>query len=136
MTQALVRKCPDPECARIIIKSDGCNKITCPCGAVFCNVCRTRITNGYDHFCRTFDCRHEKCGMCGLWTSTMEADERAISEAKKKGEEDNRSLNDLTVPHPYKGSVDVPKVERRRRRLRIAIRLNRRRRQRERGVQV
>lgn len=92
MTQALVRKCPDPACPRIMIKSDGCNKMTCPCGTVFCNVCRASITNGYEHFCRTFDCQHKNCGKCGLWRSTKEEDDRAIDEAKRNGGEDARRL--------------------------------------------
>lgn len=86
MTQALVRKCPDPACPRIIIKSDGCNKMTCPCGAVFCNVCRARITNGYKHFCSTFDCQHKNCGKCGLWSSTKEKMSRQLTKPKEEAE--------------------------------------------------
>lgn len=47
MTEALIRKCH--KCGRPFFKEDGCNKITCPCGAVVCYVCDTPVT-GYDHF--------------------------------------------------------------------------------------
>lgn len=47
MTEALLKKCY--QCAKSFIKSDGCNKIKCPCGAEQCYLCGEPI-EGYDHF--------------------------------------------------------------------------------------
>jgi TRIAD3 protein (E3 ubiquitin-protein ligase RNF216) len=55
MTSALVRICPRVNCRKPFLKSDGCNKMKCPCGCLVCNVCRVEIPTdvGYAHFCRT-----------------------------------------------------------------------------------
>lgn len=47
MTEALVRKCY--KCSRPYFKEDGCNKITCSCGALMCYICDKPVT-GYQHF--------------------------------------------------------------------------------------
>nr|XP_031826139.1 uncharacterized protein LOC116424202 isoform X2 [Nomia melanderi] len=47
MTEALVRKCY--KCAKPYFKEDGCNKITCSCGAIMCYICDKQI-EGYGHF--------------------------------------------------------------------------------------
>ncbi|KAF4521015.1 hypothetical protein B566_EDAN002510, partial [Ephemera danica] len=47
MTEALVRECW--KCHKKFVKLDGCNKMTCSCGAKMCYLCRQPIT-GYDHF--------------------------------------------------------------------------------------
>lgn len=47
MSEALMKKCYN--CARPFIKSDGCNRIKCPCGALQCYLCGEPIT-GYNHF--------------------------------------------------------------------------------------
>lgn len=71
---AKIRKCP--RCSKSTIKSEGCNKITCGCGAKFCYVCRTSIKN-YEHFCQTPHCNHQSCRKCPLY-STDEQDEQAM----------------------------------------------------------
>lgn len=51
MTESIIRKCPG--CQKKIIKSDGCNKMTCPnCNTKFCYVCHNKV-QGYEHFCQT-----------------------------------------------------------------------------------
>jgi hypothetical protein len=51
MAVALVRRCPT--CFRQFHKSDGCNKMTCPCGEKMCYICRAAVDN-YAHFCTHF----------------------------------------------------------------------------------
>jgi hypothetical protein len=55
MTSALIRICPRINCRKKFLKTDGCNKMTCPCGCLLCNICRVEIpaTIGYNHFCQT-----------------------------------------------------------------------------------
>ncbi|KAF6759266.1 hypothetical protein DFP72DRAFT_1102545 [Ephemerocybe angulata] len=48
MTKALMRSCP--KCGKAFIKTDGCNKMTCPqCQTLSCYICKQEI-KGYDHF--------------------------------------------------------------------------------------
>ncbi|XP_065160096.1 E3 ubiquitin-protein ligase RNF216-like isoform X2 [Atheta coriaria] len=47
MTEALMRKCW--RCQLKFIKSDGCNKITCQCGATMCYICNQSKVE-YNHF--------------------------------------------------------------------------------------
>lgn len=47
MTEALIRKCYN--CGRTFFKEDGCNKMTCVCGALMCYICDKPV-KGYDHF--------------------------------------------------------------------------------------
>ncbi|XP_063978721.1 uncharacterized protein LOC135163309 [Diachasmimorpha longicaudata] len=47
MTEALARKCYN--CKKAYFKEEGCNKITCHCGAIMCYLCDKKITD-YNHF--------------------------------------------------------------------------------------
>lgn len=47
MTEALLKKCY--QCSKPFIKDDGCNMITCSCGAKMCYLCE-KIVTSYDHF--------------------------------------------------------------------------------------
>ncbi|GMT01908.1 hypothetical protein PENTCL1PPCAC_24082, partial [Pristionchus entomophagus] len=47
LTAAAMYRCP--RCKRGIVKIDGCNKISCPCGQLSCYVCKASIEN-YKHF--------------------------------------------------------------------------------------
>lgn len=58
MTEALVRKCH--KCNRPYYKEDGCNKITCSCGALMCYICDKPVT-GYDHFNDGYRGRSNPC---------------------------------------------------------------------------
>lgn len=52
MAEAMIRECPC--CKKRFIIEAGCNRMTCPCGAVMCYVCKKLIDtdhgDGYSHF--------------------------------------------------------------------------------------
>ncbi|XP_077590174.1 E3 ubiquitin-protein ligase RNF216 [Stigmatopora nigra] len=86
MTAARVRKCV--KCATSLVKSEGCNRMSCRCGTFMCYLCREAIT-GYNHFCQHArspgaPCQH--CRKCSLWTDPTQDDERNIQEIQKEGE--------------------------------------------------
>ncbi|KAL6457179.1 hypothetical protein MHYP_G00341420 [Metynnis hypsauchen] len=86
MTAARVRKCH--KCSTGLVKSEGCNRMSCRCGSFMCYLCREPI-NGYNHFCQHArspgaPCRH--CKKCSLWTDPTQDDERIIQEIQKEGE--------------------------------------------------
>ncbi|XP_060946140.1 E3 ubiquitin-protein ligase RNF216 isoform X2 [Limanda limanda] len=88
MTAARVRKCV--KCGTGLVKSEGCNRMSCRCGSFMCYLCREPIT-GYNHFCQHArspgaPCRH--CRKCSLWTDPTQDDERIIQEIQKEGEEE------------------------------------------------
>jgi hypothetical protein len=60
-----------PSCFRQFHKSDGCNKMTCPCGAKMCYICRASVED-YSHFCGHFRAAGgacTQCKKCDLWAS-------------------------------------------------------------------
>ncbi|KAG5279444.1 hypothetical protein AALO_G00077840 [Alosa alosa] len=86
MTAARIRKCH--KCGTGLVKAEGCNRMSCRCGAFMCYLCRQPI-NGYNHFCQHArspgaPCRH--CKKCSLWSDPTEDDERIIQEIQKAGE--------------------------------------------------
>ncbi|XP_077414655.1 E3 ubiquitin-protein ligase RNF216 [Vanacampus margaritifer] len=86
MTAARVRKCV--KCGMGLVKSEGCNRMSCRCGGFMCYLCREAIT-GYNHFCQHArspgaPCRH--CRKCSLWTDPTLDDERNIQAIQKEGE--------------------------------------------------
>ncbi|XP_029913979.1 E3 ubiquitin-protein ligase RNF216 [Myripristis murdjan] len=86
MTAARVRKCV--KCGTGLVKSEGCNRMSCRCGSFMCYLCREPIT-GYNHFCQHArspgaPCRH--CRKCSLWTDPTLDDERMIQEIQREGE--------------------------------------------------
>ncbi|KAH8058537.1 hypothetical protein JL720_14032 [Aureococcus anophagefferens] len=89
LTEAKVRTCP--ACGAKFFKSDGCNKMTCACGAWSCYVCRAPIPKdvGYKHFCQTPHCDHSKCGKCRLYTDDAEDERAALAEAAAKAREES-----------------------------------------------
>ncbi|KAK6633276.1 hypothetical protein RUM44_003877 [Polyplax serrata] len=58
MTEALVRTCYN--CHKKFVKEDGCNKMTCTCGAKMCYICRKPVEN-YSHFNGQGGTEYHKC---------------------------------------------------------------------------
>ncbi|KAK2172928.1 hypothetical protein NP493_919g01050 [Ridgeia piscesae] len=86
MTEAKIRVCH--RCKARFTKLDGCNKMTCRCGAKMCYICRKPEID-YIHFCQHVrdpgrGCK--KCKDCSLWTNPDEDEERAIVELKKEAQ--------------------------------------------------
>ncbi|XP_076779687.1 E3 ubiquitin-protein ligase RNF216 isoform X3 [Arvicanthis niloticus] len=93
MTAARIRKCH--KCGTGLIKSEGCNRMSCRCGAQMCYLCRVSI-NGYDHFCqhpRSPGAPCPECSRCSLWTDPTEDDEKLIEEIQKEAEEEQKRKN-------------------------------------------
>uniref|UniRef100_A0A8C5KYB4 E3 ubiquitin-protein ligase RNF216 n=1 Tax=Jaculus jaculus TaxID=51337 RepID=A0A8C5KYB4_JACJA len=93
MTAARIRKCH--KCGTGLIKSEGCNRMSCRCGAQMCYLCRVPI-NGYDHFCqhpRSPGAPCQECSRCSLWTDPTEDDEKLIEEIQKEAEEEQKRKN-------------------------------------------
>ncbi|XP_053468471.1 E3 ubiquitin-protein ligase RNF216 isoform X4 [Ictalurus furcatus] len=93
MTAARVRKCH--KCSTGLVKSEGCNRMSCRCGAFMCYLCRDPI-NGYNHFCqhaRSPGAPCRQCKKCSLWTDPTQDDERIIQEIQKEGEAELNKKN-------------------------------------------
>uniref|UniRef100_A0A8C6Y7V0 Ring finger protein 216 n=1 Tax=Naja naja TaxID=35670 RepID=A0A8C6Y7V0_NAJNA len=116
MTAARIRKCH--KCATGLIKSEGCNRMSCRCGAQMCYLCRAAI-NGYDHFCqhpRSPGAPCQDCAKCSLWTDPTEDDEKIIHEIQKEAEEEQKRKNGENSfkrigPPAEKPAEKIPRIE-------------------------
>lgn len=93
ITEAIKRVCPN--CNTSFVKASGCNKLTCPCGHMMCNLCRADLTpggpgivegRGYGHFCPHFRATPgdacTECNRCELYRD--EADDEVIQHARRE----------------------------------------------------
>ncbi|XP_056262155.1 E3 ubiquitin-protein ligase RNF216-like isoform X1 [Pseudoliparis swirei] len=110
MTAARVRKCV--KCTMGLVKSEGCNLMSCRCSSLMCYLCREQI-KGYKHFCQHAHnpgepCEH--CHKCSLWTDPTQDDERIIRDIQKEGEAE---LNKKSLDNPGKrvGAPPEPIIE-------------------------
>ncbi|KAM9844238.1 E3 ubiquitin-protein ligase RNF216 [Aulostomus maculatus] len=113
MTAARVRKCV--KCGTGLVKSEGCNRMSCRCGSFMCYLCREPIT-GYNHFCQHArspgaPCRH--CRKCSLWTDPTQDDERIIQEIQKEGEAElNKKCADNSGKRVGPPPESIPDIKR------------------------
>lgn len=87
-----------PSCATSFVKTDGCNKMTCPCGYVMCYLCRADIKKeSYQHFCQHFRQRPgtscTECDKCDLYI--QEDESQTIKLAAQKAAQEYYTKNNL-----------------------------------------
>ncbi|CAH1791817.1 unnamed protein product [Owenia fusiformis] len=120
ITEAMIRECW--RCKKRFFKIEGCNKMTCSCGATMCYVCR-KPKIGYEHFgtgpnkCPQDTDIHElhrqemeKAGLLAkekfakdnVDVSTMKHDPMALI-----GKQKNRGPQGYGIGHPFYGYDDV-----------------------------
>uniref|UniRef100_A0AC35F661 RING-type domain-containing protein n=1 Tax=Panagrolaimus sp. PS1159 TaxID=55785 RepID=A0AC35F661_9BILA len=85
ISEAIIRKCH--KCNIAFVKNEGCNKMTCQCGAKQCYVCH-HIDIDYSHFCSCdTQKQHGKCEICKkgcrLWENVEELDQIKINELQQ-----------------------------------------------------
>ncbi|KNE64091.1 hypothetical protein AMAG_09153 [Allomyces macrogynus ATCC 38327] len=85
LTEALIRECP--MCRTKITKENGCNKMTCRCGALFCYCCRALIKD-YTHFAEDNRGRRNTSSKCPLFDDTNHRHALELREAEKQAREE------------------------------------------------
>uniref|UniRef100_A0A914V487 RING-type domain-containing protein n=1 Tax=Plectus sambesii TaxID=2011161 RepID=A0A914V487_9BILA len=104
MAEAMIRICP--QCNQRIIKSDGCNKMTCSCGAYICYVCRELLPkrDPYGHFAVARADGKKPCAQdTPMKQLHDEAAQKAGEEARLKFMNENPTLNNIK-------DVDISKL--------------------------
>ncbi|XP_070150467.1 uncharacterized protein [Polyergus mexicanus] len=104
MTEALVRKCY--KCGRKFFKEEGCNKMTCLCGAQMCYICDKPVTD-YRHF-QGQGVQNSK--LCPLWSddrrmnaeSVIKVCQETLKHIKQKNPEVDINVNALLPKLPPK----------------------------------
>ena len=105
MTEALLRQCW--KCQKHYLKSDGCNKMTCECGAQMCYLCRQPVKD-YKHFYGQGAVATETA-KCPLWSDNKKLHETEVAkgalDAKKKVDLENPDI--VLKNDPTKG-IKIP----------------------------
>ncbi|XP_050501008.1 uncharacterized protein LOC126880956 isoform X2 [Diabrotica virgifera virgifera] len=94
MTEALLRKCY--KCAKSFFKEEGCNKMTCVCGATMCYVCKQPVKD-YKHF---NGLGGDKFELCPLYSDSNEINRSNVlkaAEAAKSKVDPNKLKIDPTL---------------------------------------
>ncbi|XP_071557299.1 uncharacterized protein [Temnothorax nylanderi] len=78
MTEALVRKCY--RCSRMFFKEEGCNKMTCICGAQMCYICDKPVID-YKHFQGQ---GAERSNLCPLWSDDRRMNAESVIKVCKE----------------------------------------------------
>ncbi len=107
MTEALIRQCW--KCKKPFLKSDGCNKMTCECGAQMCYLCRKPVRD-YNHF-------YGQGGVptaqqtCPLWSDNNQIHERDVARGALKAKtEMDEAAPEVLLKHDPTAGVNVEKV--------------------------
>ncbi|KAJ8037441.1 hypothetical protein HOLleu_18254 [Holothuria leucospilota] len=91
LTEALIRTCH--RCKASIVKENGCNKMTCRCGAKMCYICR-KPNIDYNHFCQHVRDPSRKgcnqCNACCLWEVAEIVDEKKMKEIVNEMQEEQK----------------------------------------------
>ncbi|XP_046427261.1 uncharacterized protein LOC124183163 [Neodiprion fabricii] len=82
MTEALVRKCY--KCSRPFFKDEGCNKMTCPCGATTCYICGEPVKD-YKHFNGQGS---DRADLCPLWSDNKVLNAETVRVVAKAAEKE------------------------------------------------
>ena len=89
MTEAMIRNCW--KCQKPFVKADGCNKMTCDCGASMCYLCRQPVKD-YKHFFGQGGVA-QPGQTCPLWSDNNSIHERDVArgalEAKSEMDKEN-----------------------------------------------
>ncbi|CAF3701950.1 unnamed protein product [Rotaria sp. Silwood1] len=106
VSEAMIRVCY--KCKQRFYKLEGCNKMTCACGASMCYVCREPI-HGYDHFNN-----NTKCG-ANMDVVKLHQEEMhlAYEEAKKFYIERHPEAKDLVLKYDPQQHLDGSKPKNR-----------------------
>ncbi|CAM2727175.1 unnamed protein product [Rotaria socialis] len=99
VSEAMIRVCY--KCKQRFYKLEGCNKMTCACGASMCYVCRQPI-KGYEHFNN-----NDKCG-ANMDAIKLHQEEMrlAYEEAKKVYVERHPETRDLVLKYDPQQHID------------------------------
>jgi len=90
MTEALIRNCY--KCRKPFIKQDGCNKMTCDCGAMMCYLCRKPVT-GYDHFVGQGGTSEPPHRVCPLWSNNDDIHLKEVARVALEAKQEIMELN-------------------------------------------
>ncbi|CAG0889581.1 unnamed protein product [Cyprideis torosa] len=82
MSEALMRECW--QCKKKLIKDEGCNKLTCPCGAKMCYLCREPVKD-YSHF------SDNDPNKCPVWTDSRIVHAKDVASAATQAKEELKS---------------------------------------------
>ena len=104
MTVAMMRECYS--CKKKFVKIDGCNKMTCQCGAKMCYLCRKPV-RGYEHFYGQGG-QPTKDKPCPLFSNNDDVHAREVAEAAFKAKQEKESENpDVKLKHDPTAGLQV-----------------------------
>ena len=107
LTAAILRRCH--RCGLQFQKAEGCNKMTCQCGATSCYLCRAQDVD-YPHFCqhpRDPGQPCAQCNRCWLWQNPEELDRRNLNAAQAQNEVDPSQSADLATRASQSWDLDT-----------------------------
>ncbi|XP_044269764.1 E3 ubiquitin-protein ligase RNF216-like isoform X1 [Tribolium madens] len=105
MTEALLRKCY--KCGVKFFKEEGCNRMTCSCGASMCYICEEPVT-GYKHFNGNGGDRYN---LCPLYSDTHDVNKKNVL---KGAAEAKAELGNVVLKHDPTKDVQEHYNERKR----------------------